>query len=270
LLGKRGNPRVGTFEYAFTGLIKCGVCGCSIIAKNRTKYLKTEGRTVTYVHYYCTRKSLARPCNQRIYTRVEVIEAEIDAELSKYTILPEFRDLAIKILRRKHEVEVKDRKSIYEMQQKKHNDVQERLDKLVDMRTGGLIDDTEYKQQKERLKQEISEVKESLQGTEQRAESWLELTEKAFDFATYARIRFKDGDIKTKREILTTLGQNLILKDNKLQITPNEWLIPIGEAYPALEKEYLKVRTTKKASSKVLNEANERIFESWRAIWDSN
>jgi site-specific DNA recombinase len=270
LLGKRGNPRVGAFEYAYTGLIKCGVCGCSIIAKHRIKYIKSTQQNFNYIHYYCTRKSLSRPCNQREYTRVEVIEAEIDQELSKYTIIPEFRDLAIKILRRKHKIEVKDRQSIYGMQQKQHNEIQTKLDKLVDMRTSGLIDDNEYKHQKERLKQEIAEVKESLNDTDKRAEDWLELTEKAFEFATYARIKFQNGDIKTKRDILTTLGQNLILKDNKLQITPNEWLIPISEAYPKLEKEYLKGRTKKNTSSKELNEASELIFERWRARRDLN
>ncbi len=65
---------------------------------------------------------------------------------------------------------------------------------------------------------------------------WIELTEKTFVFACYAHSAFLNGDLQTKREILIALGQNFLLKDQKLVITPNDWLKPIVEKYPALEK----------------------------------
>lgn len=73
-----------------------------------------------------------------------------------------------------------------------------------------------------------------------------------------------------KRDILKTLGVNFVLKDSKLTLTPSKWLIPLERDYPALEKAYLRVRTNKKATTKELADALESIFESWRAIWDSN
>lgn len=107
--------------------------------------------------------------------------------------------------------------------------------------------------------------------TKERSEKWLELTEEVFDFATYARIRFKKGDSKVKRQILATLSENFELKDNKLTLQQSEWLVPIAEQYPNLEKEYLRrVGTNKKATSKEKEEALSLIFDTWRAIWDSN
>ena len=270
LLGKHGKPRIGTHHYAFTGMIRCGICDCQIVAKTTPKYLKGEQRNVLYVHYYCTRKSVKRPCNQIKYTRVEVLEQQIEEELAKYTILPEFRDLALKILRRNHKLEVKDRSKIYEMQQKRRSDIQQQLDKLVDLRTRDLMDDEEYTLQRNRLKIEQLKADEMLKGTEQRADKWFELMEAAFDFATYASIRFKHGSLQTKRQILMTLGENLVLKDNRLQITPNAWLIPLKEAYPGIEADYLRVRTDKKATSEVKQAAMNEIMESWRARRDLN
>ena len=67
-----------------------------------------------------------------------------------------------------------------------------------------------------------------------------------------------------------TMGERIVLLDQQLFIEPSEWLVPIKEQYPAIEKKYLKARTIKKASSKELDEALMSIFDTWRAIWDSN
>ena len=270
ILGKKGRPRPTIYTYAFKGLIKCGECGCSVVAKTNNKIIKSTGKVATYVHYYCTRKSEKRPCTQNKYTRVEDIETEIDLELAKYTIDPEFRDLAVKILRKNNLVEVKDRNSIYNMQQKNRKQLQSRLDKIVDMYTGDMLDEEEYRLQRDRIKRDIEKTDQQLRGTEQRAENWLELTEKAFDFVTYAQVRFENGSVEQKRDILMTLGENLQLKDKKLLIEPSEWLIPIGKEYPKIYSVFNKVRTNKKASSKEKELAMSQIMESWRAIRDSN
>lgn len=270
LLGRKGKPRAGVNGYAFTGLIKCGACGCSIVGKTNSKFVKREGRMVTYVHYHCTRKSEDRPCTQGNYTKLEALEREIDAELAKYTILPEFRDMALEILNRNHKIEIKERTKIYDTQQSRRGQIQKQLDSLIDMRTRNLLDDDEYTTQRARLKDTLLRVDEGLRSTEERAESWMELTEQAFNFATYARIKFRNGDLKAKRDILMSLGTNLTLKDQKLSLEPNEWLLPIGLKYPELEKEYLsKVRTNEKASLEGKEEALSQIYDSWRAIVDA-
>ena len=133
-----------------------------------------------------------------------------------------------------------------------------------------LLTDDEYTEQKNRLKNELMRTDDSLRDTERRADEWLELTEKAFDFATYARVRFANGTLMDKRDVLRTLGKNLTLKGGHLEITPNEWLIPIAEGYPELEASYRRVRTNKKASAKELEEALVPIFNTWRARRDSN
>lgn len=271
LLGQRGKPRVTTHNFAYGSMIRCGICNCQIVAKATTKLIKSTSKLKTYVHYYCTRKSLSRPCTQVKYTTLDQLESNIEAELAKYTIIPEFRDMALKILRRTHKNEVKDRVSIYESQQNGRKRIQAQLDKLTDQLSRGIVEEEDYMRQRNVLKSQLANIDEGLRGTEKRAEDWLELTEKVFDFATYARIRFNETtDPKVKRDILQTLGANFLLTDNKLSLTPKSWLIPIEKDYPSLEKAYLRVRTNEKASPKEMEEAISQIMISWRAIGGSN
>ncbi len=270
LLGAKANARAGTFEYAFASMLKCGICGCQIQARHLTKWVNEEHKHKTYVYYYCSRKSMKRPCNQSVYTPVEDIEHDVMEELKKYTIIPEFKDLALKILNRNHKLEASERTKAYDRLLKQRKVLQGELDNLISFLHRELIDEDDYFRKRNQLKEELISVDDNLRNSEKRAENALERNEKAFNFAVYARGHFENGDVRTKRDILRTLGQSLILKDNKLLIEPNEWLVPIGQYYPELERKYLWVRTNKKANSKELELALEPIFETWRAQWDSN
>jgi hypothetical protein len=37
---------------------------------------------------------------------------------------------------------------------------------------------------------------------------------------------------------LAAIGKNITLLDGKIHIEPKEWLVPIADKYPALEKKY--------------------------------
>ena len=144
------------------------------------------------------------------------------------------------------------------------------LDNLISYLHRQLIDEDDYLRKRDLLKEELISVDDKPCNSEKRAENSIECNEKAFNFSVHAKAHFENGDVRTKRDILRTLGQNLILKDNKLYIESNEWLVPIGEHYPELERKYLWVRTNKKANPKELGLALKPISETWRAIWGSN
>jgi len=46
------------------------------------------------------------------------------------------------------------------------------------------------------------------------------------------------GDLKVKKAILTAIGKKITLLGGKIHIEPEEWLVPIADKYPALEKQY--------------------------------
>jgi len=125
------------------------------------------------------------------------------------------------------------------------------------------LDDETFIKERDELKNKIAKLTTNLRETENRAEKWLELTEKTFNFACYARKEFIFGDLKKKREIFSALGQNFTLKGKKVLITNNEWFIPIEKAYPALEAEYKRIELDKNLTNTMRNELFAQLILVW-------
>lgn len=269
LLGREGKPRPKTHTFAFTGAIRCGVCGCLYTAETKRKIIKGTGQIKEYTYYHCTRKTMKVKCNQKKCISVEDLELAIEKEIEKYTILPEFLEWALEGLNKKNDTEIEDRTKIYEMQHSNLVKTQKELDELTKMRYRQLIDDDMFVKEKSELQKKITKCKESLRTTETRAEKWLELTEKTFNFATYARTAFlkasetgKQG-LELKKEILLAIGKTPIMRDGILTIEPNDWLKEIGKEYPALEKEYRRLEPTINGLNKRENRALGSVHTRW-------
>ncbi len=77
-----------------------------------------------------------------------------------------------------------------------------------------------------------------------------ENTERSYDYMTdliskfmNANAKFVNGEIADKKEILLAIGQNPVLIDGKLQITPNEWLLPLRVNTKRIVEQLEEVRT---------------------------
>ncbi len=266
LLGRKGKPRPKQHEFAFTGSMRCGVCGCLYTAETKKKLLKS-GKIREHTYYHCTRKTTKIKCNQKKNIPVDDLELTIEKEIEKYTILPEFLQWALEGLNKKNDTEIKDRTKVYEMRHKSLVETQNELDELTKMRYRQLIDDETFIKEKNTLTSKIAQLKENLRETETRAERWLELTEKTFSFAAYARKAFitakgKAG-LELKKEILLALGKTPIIQDQNIFIEPNKWFQPIKNEYPALEAEYLRLEPTKMPINTTETEALASIKATW-------
>ncbi|MFH0800510.1 MAG: recombinase zinc beta ribbon domain-containing protein [Pseudomonadota bacterium] len=263
LLGRKGKPRPKKHKFPFTGLIRCGECGCLYTAETKTKHIKSTGDIRQYTYYHCTRKRKDYDCSQRDVVRAEDLASQIADEINKFTILPEFKDWALDALRKSNDKEIAERSQIHETQTKTILKAQHELDNLTKMRYREQIDDDTFMKEKDLLQGHLRELKGHLRETETRAENWLELTELAFNFATHAREAFIKGDLETKKSILMAIGSNPIIKDGKLTIQASHWLQPIAEGYPALEEEYKRLEPAQLADIKARTEA----FASVRSAW---
>lgn len=271
ILGRQGKPRSKNREFAYTGIIECGECGSMITGTEKEKIVKRTGELKSYFYYNCTKRKKPHgpKCKQKPVT-LDKLEDQIEAELEKHTIIPQFKDWALEILNRKNDQEVQDRTKIYEQQHKSLVQTQKELDSLTKMRYRELIDDETYIKERDEMKMNIEKLKDSLRGTESRAEKWLELTEKTFHFACYARGEFMKGDIKKNREIFNALGLNFSLKDKELHINKADWLIPIEKAYPELEAEYNRLELDKTLTNKRKSEAFASLILNWGGYRESN
>ncbi len=269
ILGREGKPRQQVHDSSFTGLVTCGECGSMCTCTVKQKIVKKTGELKTYTYYNCTRKkkgeSGKNTCTQKPLTLGE-FEKQVDIELERYAILPKFQEWAIEILNRKNDQEIRERTDIYLQQQKTYNATQKQLDTLTQMRCRDLIDDEQFIKERDVLKLSLVKLKLILNSTESRAETWLELTEKTFNFARYARKAFLFGSIHEKREIFSALGQNFILKDKKVLITANDWFAPIEKAYPGLAAEFNRLELSKHLSKSTYNEEIASLILTWGAL----
>jgi DNA invertase Pin-like site-specific DNA recombinase len=270
LLGREGRPRPQKHNFAFTGAMRCGMCGCFYTAETKKKLIKKTGEMKEFTYYHCTRKTKRVKCNQTQPITLADLELSIEREIEKYTILPEFLEWALEGLNKDNDTEIETTTKIYEAQHAALEQAQKELGELTKMRYRQLIDDEAFLVEKSKLQATIAQMKGKVGEIEARAEKWLELTEKTFCFATYARKAFiaakgKEG-LELKKEILLALGKMPIIQDKKLTIEPNEWFVPINEGYPALEKEYARLELDKTLTESVRNEALASIRTRWGRI----
>jgi len=264
LLGRKGRPCPKRHVHAFTGWVLCGVCGCAITGEKKTKILRGTGESKTYGYYHCTGKKKGFKCPQLyVYTKDNNLDEQIDKALSKITILPEFYQWALEILKEDHQQETKNSQSVYESQNKRLEEIEKGLNRLLELVMEGVISKEDYSTKKEELKKEQLKLRSKHAETEQRSDNWRETIEKVFEFATYARYHFLNGDVYRKREILHCLGINPLLVDHEITFTLNKWLRPIEENYKILEEKYKRLEPNKITDLSIQNPLFSDLVPLW-------
>lgn len=273
LLGKKGKQRPQTREFAFTGLMRCGGCGGSITAEEKHQMIcpckhkfayenKTEcpkcktpisemagPKILHYVYYHCTRKP-DRDCRQKAI-RVEELEKQFMAELEKISLDKEYLEVALQYLHAKQENFGSEESTMRKSLGSTYESCQTRLKNLHREYTSPQNSNHELYTPEEfsRLKKEIVVERDSaekeLGQIKNKLDNSLEATEKTFNFCTFALHHFNTGDLQKKRTIFSTIGSNLILKDQKLEIEKLHPFILIENEIKAL-RELSSARTYKK------------------------
>jgi len=237
ILGRKGKARRRKFEFAFTGFIKCGHCGCAITASSKTKIIKTTGDYKTFVFYHCTKRKGKEKCPSKSYTTLSQMVNLIERELICYDLNPKLRDWAIQAIVEDHEATIEgQKKQLDEISQQEQKIVAE-LDTLLDLRINGTITDEKYIEKKSEKEAKIIFLKHNKETLEKGIEGWIELFTDKVDFAVNIAKRFRDGDVKTQKKICLTFGWNWVLKDQKLIIDKLEWFTVIQELWKLYEAE---------------------------------
>ena len=260
ILGGKGRQRAKTREFSFTGMIRCGECDSMVTAeekwqltcKNCKFKFSTHNTNICprcniaitemknpkllhYIFYRCTKKNPTVKCAQR-YVRLELLENQVDFLLTKIEIPESFKDWAIKYLNELHDQESKDQSAIAESVSVKYRDCLDRINNLIKLKISpmnsdsSVLPDDDFKKQMAPLQKEKKDIEREHKTLAKRADEWLELSQKTFNFACYARLKFQHGSIHEKKEILATIGSNFILKDKILSLNVPKPFIAIQKA----------------------------------------
>ena len=167
-------------------------------------------------------------------------------------------DIALEHLRKQNYAEVEKSTKAKEMQAQSIESAEKELNALTKMRYRELIDDTTFITERDLLQTTITKLKKQLEDTTDHSAKWIDLTERAFRFATYAKYHFQKGSLEQKKEILAALGSNYTLKDKKLSIEAVEWLQVIDQCLPPLIAEFKRIEPIQSP-----------YFERWKTAFDS-
>ena len=165
--------------------------------------------------------------------------------MEKYELLPEFLKWALEKIHEKKGTDLEDKVKIREMQEKTLGKTEAELEELTRMRYKQMVSDEIFLKEKADLEKKILQLKGKLKKSDSSKEKLVELEEKTFKFATYARKAFIEGRWEPQKELLTTLAENPVIRGKKLVIEPFEWFEPIEKGYPALQQEYLRWEPSK-------------------------
>ena len=200
--------RTHEVEFAYTGLITCGHCGCQLTAELK------KGK---YVYYHCTGKR-GGIC-KKDYIREEKLD-EVFLELIDKIPNPDegfFEEI------KKAVIEVRKIKSNYEETsmeeiQKQIARLQTRLDNLYMDKLDGNITNDYWKEKHNLWHDEKDRLIEKLKSISHTSRTFDEGSNLLENFCKYARQEFLQANGKKKRAILKMLGSNFVYKDKEVSI----------------------------------------------------
>ena len=162
LLGRKGKPRPKTHIFDFTGMMRCGECGCMITAEEKVKHQK-NGNVHRYIYYHCTKRKNPN-CTQGSIEITE-LKKQIVTTIEKLEIPPEFHTYALKWFRKKNEQDGQINTTIFASQQKAYDACIRKIHGLIDMRAGNEITVEEFTHRKEELTKEKARLEELIGDT---------------------------------------------------------------------------------------------------------
>lgn len=268
IMGRNGKPRNQKKDFAYTGLIHCKECGCLITADIKHKVIKSNGELRSYTYYCCTHKRKDYSCRQQAITRTD-LEIQIEKELEKYQIKPDFLDVGLEIIKDLEKEETDKNFAVKTSAGKTAEAIKEEMKNLTKMRCRDLIGDEEYLESKNELMRELSRLdsNESGYNTDEKV---IELTKKTFHLAIYGRKQLLEGDNEAKRQVISALGSNWTLEQKKIEMLAYKWLEPIQKSQKLLNDKITRFELEKTPINKRRNELLDSLRPCLRRGRDSN
>jgi DNA invertase Pin-like site-specific DNA recombinase len=205
LLARGGNTQPKKRVYAYTGLIRCGNCGCMVTAEVKKGHL----------YYHCTNSK--RTCTKRGISQ-EVLEKQILQELRSIRLSPDIEDLLLDVIDRFESSPMLDLQAQYKEVSRRLESCEEETGELVLMRARRLIDDRALALGQDKLKEEIAGLRKSLATLQVQLDAKHDSVLNAVRFATHVRAKFTVADTWAKRRIVQGLGGSYVLTDKKLTL----------------------------------------------------
>ena len=246
-LAGKGKPRAFKKQFAYSGPISCGECGCQITAEekhqlicpcckkkfaysNKTNCPKcgiaiaqmNNPKILHYIYYHCTKQKANIKCSQRSIEVAE-LEKQLQEYLYRISIKKSYVDWAIKYLKEDNAIVAETNKTILKNRQNEYAKIVSQLDALLELKINGEITLEEFHDKRRQLEYRKRQLQDLLQNAdhdqEERIDKCIEFFNYCFSVVKKFEAAKSCNDVNTLKDILKSLGSNLILKDKKLFIS---------------------------------------------------
>lgn len=207
-------PRARTHdvEFPYTGIIKCGHCGCQLTAELK------KGK---YIYYHCTGKR-GGDCKKDYIREEKIDKLFMELVTSIAEVIP--KDLypkAIQAVKDMGKIKMEYTENSYNQMAKKLETLDKRLSTLYEDKADGRIS-TEFWQEKHDLwTKEKNKLVVQIQSLSRTNDKMIEGSNLLLNFLQDAPQLYLNANTITKKKILNLIGSNFIYKDKELSVELN-------------------------------------------------
>ena len=233
-------------EFAFSGLISCGHCGCSLVGEIK------KGR---YVYYHCT--GYKGKCPDP-YTREEVFEEKFTELLEGLSFDNEVLEWVTEALRQSHEDEKDYHDEAISRLQNEYRRLQSRIDAMYLDKLDGKIDEASFERKAREWREEQDRIQRTIEEHQGANQSYLDEGIRILELSQRAHELFQKQEAREKRRLLNFILSNCTWKNGELEVTYRQPFDMIAEMHREHEK--------KKAAHLPKSD----LFDNWLPGQDSN
>jgi site-specific DNA recombinase len=239
-------PKKRTHDFAFSGLITCGHCGCAMVGEIKKR---------RYVYYHCTgyKGKCAEP-----YTREEVLEKAFTGLLKGISFSEDVLTWVMKALRESHRDEKHFHDEAIVKLQREHRRLQDRIDAMYMDKLDDRIDNAFFDRKAGEFRSEQGRIMRDINAHQNANRSYIEEGIKLLELSRKAAQLFESQPPSEKRKLLDFVLSNCSWKGGNLEAKYRQPFDLIASA--ALSDRHLKSEHGPENGN----------FDNWRRERDSN
>jgi len=192
-------------DFAFSRLISCGHCGCSLVGEIK------KGR---YVYYHCT--GYKGKCPEP-YTREEVLEKRFTDLLKELSFDDDVMRWVTEGLRQSHRDEKRQHEEAIARLQAEHMRLQNRIDAMYVDKLDGRVETAFFDRKASEWRSEQSRLLKTIEGHQAANENYIDEGVRLLELARKSHELFERQEPREKRRLLNFLLSNCSWKGGELQ-----------------------------------------------------
>ncbi len=259
LLHQRGKGGGGAQRHFFpyTGLFKCGECGCGITAEIQKGH----------IYYHCTHRK--GYCSQRTWISEENMEEQIRGVIDRLVIPASFVEFAFKKLKDSHKIEAQVQNTARANTERRYGQLKAKLDALLELKLspnntkGELLNDQEYMDRKSTIQNEMHELEQQRESFKKQADTWLQDCENFISFTQELGQRYGMVSLERKKELMFLLCSKGTVTNGSLAFSYREPFATLAE-FPLAGKGRFE------PPSSLSEKKKSDLFTKWLPRLDSN